>query len=70
MPMAQASPGTVTAIAAMCILLAAGTSALPERFCAYRYRNWMRRVQRLWWVALFVAFASYARCYVRDLFRK
>jgi len=67
---AHAALGAITAIAAMCVLLAAGASALPEKFGVNKYRLWMRRVQELWWVVLFLAFASFARLYVRDLFRK
>ena len=67
---AHAAQGTVTAIAAVCVLLAAGTSVFPEKFGVNKYRLWMRRVQELWWVVLFLAFASFARLYVRDLFRK
>jgi succinate dehydrogenase hydrophobic anchor subunit len=69
-PVAHAVLETITAIAAVCVLLAAGTSVLPEKFDVNKYRLWMRRVQELWWVVLFLAFASYARLYVKDLFRK
>jgi uncharacterized membrane protein YozB (DUF420 family) len=70
MPMAHAALGTITAIAALYVLLAAGTGVLPEKFGVNKYRLWMRRLQELWWVVLFLAFASYARVCVRDLFRK
>jgi hypothetical protein len=66
----HAALAAITAIAAMCVLLAAAASALPEKFGVNKFRLWMRRVQELWWVVLFLAFASFARLYVRDLFRK
>jgi hypothetical protein len=73
MPIAFATMGAITDIAVMCILLAAGITVLPEKFRIHKctlWMRWMRRVQQLWWVVLLLAFASYARCYVRNLFRK
>jgi hypothetical protein len=70
MPTAHATVGTITAIAAVCILLAAGTSVLPEKFGVAKFLIWMRRVQGFWWVVLLLAFASYVRLSIRDLLRK
>jgi hypothetical protein len=70
MLMAHATVGTITAIAAVYILLAAGTGLLPEKFGFAKFVLWMRRVQGLWWVVLLLAFASYVRLSIRDLLRK
>jgi uncharacterized membrane protein YozB (DUF420 family) len=66
----HAALGTITEIAAVYILLAAGTNVLPERFRITKYKLWMRTVVVLWWVVLLLGFATYARWYVPDLFRK
>lgn len=67
---AHAAIGTVTELAALCILLSAGTSVLPERFRITKYKAWMRTVLVLWWVVLLLGFATYARWYVPHAFRK
>ena len=67
---AHATLGSVTGIAALYILLAAGTSVLPEKFRITRYKLWMRTVLVLWWVVLLFGLATYARWYVPHLFRK
>ena len=67
---AHATLGTITEIAGLYILLAAGTSILPERFRITRYKRWMRAVLVLWWVVLLLGFATYARWYYPHLFRK
>jgi hypothetical protein len=61
---AHAALGTITEIAGLYILLAAGTSVLPERFRITNYKLWMRTVLVLWWVVLLLGFATYARWYV------
>jgi uncharacterized membrane protein YozB (DUF420 family) len=66
----HAALGTITEIAAVYILLAAGTNVLPERFRITKFKLWMRTVVVLWWVVLLLGFATYARWYVPDLFRK
>jgi uncharacterized membrane protein YozB (DUF420 family) len=67
---AHAALGTITEIAGLYILLAAGTSVLPETFRITKYKLWMRTVLALWWVVLLLGLATYARWYVPHLFRK
>ncbi|HLZ12393.1 MAG TPA: DUF420 domain-containing protein [Candidatus Acidoferrum sp.] len=62
--------GTVTELAGLYILLSAGTSILPVKFRITKYKAWMRTVLVLWWVVLLFGFATYARWYVPNLFRK
>jgi uncharacterized membrane protein YozB (DUF420 family) len=66
----HAALGTITEIAGWYILLAAGTSVLPETFRITKYKLWMRTVLVLWWVVLLLGLATYARWYVPHLFRK
>lgn len=66
---AHATLGSVTELAALYILLAAGTSLLPERLRITRYKPWMRTVLALWWLVLFLGFATYARWYVPNFLR-
>jgi uncharacterized membrane protein YozB (DUF420 family) len=67
---AHATFGTITEIAGLYVLLAAGTSILPERFRITNYKRWMRAILVLWWVVLLLGFATYARWYFPHLFRK
>jgi uncharacterized membrane protein YozB (DUF420 family) len=67
---AHATLGSVTEIAGLYILLAAGTSVLPEKFRITKYKLWMRTVLVLWWVVLLLGLATYARWYFPHLFRK
>jgi uncharacterized membrane protein YozB (DUF420 family) len=67
---AHATLGSVTEIAGLYILLAAGTSVLPDKFRITKYKLWMRTVLVLWWVVLLLGLATYARWYVPHLFRK
>jgi len=62
---AHAALGSITELAALYILLAAGTRLLPERLRITRYKAWMRTVLALWWVVLLLGLATYARWYVR-----
>ena len=66
----HAALGTITEIAGLYILLAAGTNVLPEKFRITKYKAWMRTVLVLWWFVLFLGFATYGRWYVPHLFRK
>src|SRR6516164_1696254 len=66
----HATLGTITEIAGLYVLLAAGTGVLPERFRITKYKRWMRAVLMLWWVVLLLGFATYARWYFPHLFRK
>jgi uncharacterized membrane protein YozB (DUF420 family) len=67
---AHAALGAITEIAGLYILLAAGTSVLPEKLRITRFKLWMRTLLVLWWVVLLLGFATYARWYVPRLFRK
>jgi uncharacterized membrane protein YozB (DUF420 family) len=67
---AHAALGSVTEVAGLYILLAAGTSVLPEKFRITKYKAWMRTVLALWWLVLLLGFVTYARWYVPHLFRK
>lgn len=66
---AHAALGSITEFAALYILLAAGTHLLPERLRIRRYKPWMRTVLALWWLVLFLGFATYARWYVPNSLR-
>jgi len=67
---AHAALGTITEIAGLYILLAAGTGVLPEKFRITKYKAWMRTVLVLWWLVLLLGLATYARWYVPRFFRK
>ena len=67
---AHAVLGTMTEIAGLYILLAAGTSVLPETFRITKYKLWMRTVLMLWWIVLLSGLATYARWYVPHVFRQ
>jgi len=67
---AHATLGSVTEVAGLYILLAAGTSVLPEKFRITKYKAWMRTVLVLWWIVLLLGLATYARWSVPHLFRK
>ena len=67
---AHAALGSVTEIAGLYILLAAGTSLLSAQFRITKYKRWMRSVLALWWVVLLLGMATYTRWYVPHLFPK
>jgi uncharacterized membrane protein YozB (DUF420 family) len=67
---AHAALGSVTEIAGLYILLAAGTNILPLQFRLTRYKLWMRSVLALWWLVLLLGVATYVRWYVPGLFRR
>jgi len=67
---AHAALGSVTEVAGLYILLAAGTGVLPEKFRITKYKAWMRTVLVLWWLVLLLGLATYGRWYVPHLFRK
>jgi len=66
---AHAGLGTVTELAALYILISAGTRLLPEKLRITRYKAWMRSVLLLWWLVVLLGFATYVRWYVPDRFR-
>jgi len=67
---AHGALGSVTEIAGLYILLAAGTNILPHNFRVTEYKLWMRSVLVLWWLVLLLGLATYGRWYVPDLFRR
>ena len=67
---AHAALGTITEIAGLYILLAAGTGVLPEKIRITKYKAWMRTALVLWWFVLLLGLATYARWYVPRFFRK
>ena len=60
---AHAALGGVAELGGLYILLAAGTSLLPEKFRIKRYKLWMRGVLFVWWIVLLLGMATYARWY-------
>ncbi len=60
---AHAALGGVAELGGLYILLAAGTSLLPEKFRIKRYKFWMRGVLFVWWIVLLLGMATYARWY-------
>jgi len=66
----HAALGTFTELAALYILLSAGTQVLPGRLRITKYKPWMRIVLVLWWGVLFLGIATYTRWYVPGLFRE
>jgi len=66
---AHASLGTVVECAGLYILLAAGTTLMPERLRLTRYKLWMRIVLAAWWIVILLGIATYTRWYLPKLFR-
>jgi uncharacterized membrane protein YozB (DUF420 family) len=67
---AHAALGSLAEIAALYILLAAGTNLVPPRFRMTNYKRWMRSVLVLWWLVLLLGLATYARWYIPHVFRR
>ena len=67
---AHATLGTLSEIAAVYVLLSAGTRVLPEKLRLTNYKVWMRSVLALWWGVLSLGIATYTRWYVPGLFSK
>jgi len=65
----HAGLGTAAELAALYLLIAAGTRLLPEKLRITRYKPWMRGVLLLWWLVLALGFATYFRWYLPRLFR-
>jgi len=61
---AHAALGTLTEIAALYILLAAGTEVLAPKLRITNYKLYMRSVLVLWWLELVLGLATYIRWYV------
>ena len=66
---AHAALGTVVECAGLYILLAAGTTLMPERLRLTRYKLWMRIVLAAWWIVILLGIATYTRWYLPKLFR-
>jgi uncharacterized membrane protein YozB (DUF420 family) len=58
----------VAEIAALYVLLSAGTTLLPPKWRIARYKLWMRTVLALWWLGLLLGLSTYVRWYVPSLF--
>jgi uncharacterized membrane protein YozB (DUF420 family) len=67
---AHAALGAVVECAALYILLAAGTTLMPEKLRLTRYKLWMRIVLIAWWAVLLLGVTTYARWYIPNLFRR
>jgi uncharacterized membrane protein YozB (DUF420 family) len=70
LPTAHAALGSMTEVAALYIVLAAGTNILPQRFRVTNFKLWMRTVLALWWLVVILGLATYVRWYVPGVFRK
>jgi uncharacterized membrane protein YozB (DUF420 family) len=60
----HATIGCIAELLGVYIILAAGTKILPESLRFVRYKLWMRIALVIWWLALFLGLATYARWYV------
>ena len=70
MATAHAAMGTAVECAALYILLAAGTTLMPERLRLTRYKLWMRTVLASWWLVVLLGVTTYVRWYIPSLFRR
>ncbi len=62
--------GAVVECAALYILLAAGTTLMPETLRLTRYKLWMRIVLIAWWIVILLGAATYARWYMPHFLRR
>jgi hypothetical protein len=60
----------VVECAGIYILLAAGTTLMPEKFRLIRYKLWMRVVLAGWWAVILLGVATYGRWYIPGVFRR
>jgi Ca2+/H+ antiporter len=67
---AHAVLGAIVECAGLYILLAAGTTLMPEKLRLTRYKLWMRTVLFAWWTVILLGIATYARWYIPNLFRR
>jgi uncharacterized membrane protein YozB (DUF420 family) len=65
----HAALGAVVECAALYILLAAGTTLMPEKLRLTRYKLWMRLILVAWWVVILLGMLTYARWYIPKLSR-
>jgi uncharacterized membrane protein YozB (DUF420 family) len=54
----HAALGGIAEFGGLYILLAAGTTVLPEKFRITRYKFWMQGVLILWWIVLLLGVAT------------
>jgi uncharacterized membrane protein YozB (DUF420 family) len=66
----HATLGTLTEVAALYVLLSAGTEVLPSKLRLTDYKPWMRSVLVLWWLELVLGLATYTRWYVPHPFSR
>lgn len=66
----HAALGTIVEFAGLYLILAAGTTLVPEKLRLIRYKLWMRTVLVGWWIVLLLGVATYARWYIPGLFRR
>lgn len=62
---AHAALGSVTEMAGLYIVLAAGTNILPRQLRLTKYKEWMRTVLVLWWLVILLGLMTYIRWYVQ-----
>jgi uncharacterized membrane protein YozB (DUF420 family) len=67
---AHAGLGAIVECAGLYLLLAAGTTLMPEKLRLTRYKLWMRIVLVGWWTELLLGVATYGRWYIPNLFRR
>jgi len=60
--------GAFAECAGLYILLAAGTTLMPEKLRLTRYKLWMRTVLVTWWVVILLGATTYARWYMSYFF--
>ena len=61
---AHAVLGSVAEVAALYLMLVAGTEILPERLRLTKFKTAMRGPLALWWLVLLLGVATYVRWYV------
>lgn len=65
----HAALGSVAELGGLYLLLAAGTSLLPEKWRITNYKFWMRSILLLWWLVLILGLVTYVRWYVPHAIR-
>ena len=70
MAASHAALGAVVEVMGLYILLAAGTTFMPEKLRLTRYKLWMRSVLVSWWAVILLGAATYARWYIPGFFRR
>jgi uncharacterized membrane protein YozB (DUF420 family) len=61
---AHVAVGCIAGLMGIYIVLAAGTNILPGKLRLVRYKRWMRTALLIWWLALVLGLATYARWYL------